>query len=139
MATVTLHRVVSCVAPSVLAVLVMLSPGASLHSSDAHSPYVIKTGTDVFGGGTGGLGSHGTSMYSSSYDRSGWGISSMKPLTPSAPEPAASVIPSRGDFGPLPGSDYLGANGYGGPLSAGVGSSNLGGSLQPLGSTDYSR
>ncbi|HEY1503494.1 MAG TPA: hypothetical protein VGF92_04290, partial [Stellaceae bacterium] len=62
----------------------------------------------------------------------GWGIGTMKPLTPPAPEPALSVVPSRGHFGPLPGSDYLGANGYGGPLSAGVGSGNLGGTLQPL-------
>ncbi len=138
MATVALRRVISSIAPSVLAALVMLSPGAP-HSPNGHSPYVIKTGTDVFGSGTGGLGSHGTSMYSSGYDRSGWGISTMKPLTPPAPEPARSVVPSRGNFGPLPGSDYLGANGYGGPLGAGVGSGNLGGSLQPLGSTDYSR
>jgi hypothetical protein len=134
MATVTLRRFVSSVAPSVLAALVMLSPGAP-----SHSPYVIKTGTDVFGSGTGGIGSHGTSMSTSPYDRSGWGISSMKPLTPSAPEPAPSVIPSRGDFGPLPGSDYLGANGYGGPLGAGLAGGNLGGTLQPLGSTGYSR
>jgi hypothetical protein len=133
MATFTLRRVVSSVAPSVLAVLVMLSSGAP-----SHSPYVIKTGTDVFGGGTGGIGSHGTSMHSSSYDTAGWGITTMKPLTPSAPDPAASVVLNRGDFGPLPGSDYLGANGYGGPLNAGIGSSNLGGSLQPLDSTDYS-
>jgi hypothetical protein len=134
MAAVTMRRVVSCVAPTVLAALVMLSPGAP-----SPSPYVIKTGTDVFGSGTGGAGTHGTSMSVSSYDRSGWGISTMKPLTPPAPEPAASVVPSRGDFGPLPGSDYLGANGYGGPLGAGVGSSNLGGTLQPLGGSAYSR
>jgi hypothetical protein len=104
-----------------------------------HSSHVIKIGTDVFGSGTGGAGSHGTSMSSSSYDTAGWGITTMKPLTPPAPDPAPSVVPNRGDFRSLPGSDYLGANGYGGPLSAGVGSSNLGGALQPLGSTDYSR
>jgi hypothetical protein len=127
MATVTLHRLVSCLAPSALTVLVMLSPGGA----PSHSP-IIKAGTDVFGSGTGGIGSHATSVYSSSGDTSGWGITSMKPLTPSAPDPASSVIPSRGDFGPSPGSDYLGANGYGGPLSAGVGSGNLGGTLQPL-------
>ncbi|HWE72422.1 MAG TPA: hypothetical protein VG328_04625 [Stellaceae bacterium] len=130
MAVFTLHRVVSSFAPSVL---VMLSPDTL-----SHSP-IIKTGIDVFGGGTGGIGSHGTSMYSSSYDTAGWRITTMKPLTPSAPEPAASVVPNRGDFGPLPGSDYLGANGYDGPLSASDGSSNLGGALQPLGSIDYSR
>jgi hypothetical protein len=134
-----LRRIVSCVAPSMLAVLVMLSPSAPTQSSRGHSPNVIKIGTDVFGGGTGGAGSHGTSMTSSTYDTSGWGISTMKPLTPSAPLPAASVVPSRGDFSTLPGSDYLGANGYGGPLSAGVGSSNLGGTLQPLSGSAYSR
>jgi hypothetical protein len=139
MARFSMRRVVSCVAPSVLTALVMLSPGASLHSPDGRSPYVIKIGTDVFGGGTGGAGSHATSMYSSSYDTAGWGIAGMKPLTPPAPDPALSVIPSRGDFGPLPGSDYLGANGYGGPLGAGVGSGNLGGTLQPLRGSAYSR
>ncbi len=145
MATISMRRVVSCVAPSVLTALVMLSPGAPPSSSHGHSPAspspnVIKIGTDVFGAGTGGLaGSHSTSMYSSSYDTAGWGIAGMKPITPRAPDPALSVIPSRGNFGPLPGSDYLGANGYGGPLGAGVGSGNLGGSLQPLRGSAYSR
>ncbi len=133
MAAYSITRFVSCLAPSLLAALVMLSPGAP------HAPYIVKIGTDVFGGGTGGIGSHGTSMSSSSYDTAGWGITTMKPLTPSAPLPSASVMPSAGDFGPLPGSDYLGANGYGGPLGAGVGSGNLGGSLQPLGGSPYSR
>ena len=133
MAAYSLTRVVSYVAPSLLAALVMLSPGAP------HAPYVVKIGTDVFGGGTGGAGSHGTSMTSSSYDTAGWGITTMKPLTPSAPLPAPSVMPNAGNFGPLPGSDYLGANGYGGPLGAGVGSGNLGGSLQPLSGSPYSR
>jgi hypothetical protein len=133
MARFSMRRVVACVAPSVLTALVMLSPGAP-----SHSP-IVKAGTDVFGGGTGGAGSHASSMYSSSYDTAGWGIAGMKPLTPPAPDPALSVIPSRGDFGPLPGSDYLGANGYGGPLGAGVGSGNLGGTLQPLRGSAYSR
>jgi len=133
MAVFSMRRVVSCVAPSVLTALVMLSPGIQ-----SHSP-IIKIGTDVFGSGTGGLGSHGTSVYAGSYDTSGWGITGMKPLTPSAPDPAPSVIPSRGNFGPLPGSDYLGANGYGGPLAAGVGSGNLGGTLRPLSGSPYSR
>lgn len=124
MAIFTLRRVVSLAA--LVAVAMM-------------TPTVVEAGTDVFGSGTGGLGSHGTSMYSSSYDTAGWGITTMKPLTPSAPEPAASVVPNRGDFGSLPGSDYLGANGYGGPLGAGVGSSNLGGTLQPLSGSAYSR
>jgi hypothetical protein len=127
MATFRLRRVVSLVAPAALVAVAVMTPT------------VVKAGTDVFGSGTGGIGSHGTSMTSSSYDTAGWGITTMKPLTPPAPEPAASVVPNRGDFGPVPGSDYLGANGYGGPLNAGVGSSNLGGALQPLGSTDYSR
>jgi len=133
MAAHSIARIVSSLAPSLLAALVMLSPGAP------HAPYVVKVGTDVFGGGTGGIGSHGTSMRSSSYDTAGWGITTMKPLTPSAPLPAASVMPSAGDFGPLPGSDYLGANGYGGPLGAGVGSGNLGGTLQPLSGSPHSR
>jgi len=102
-------------------------------------PGIASAGTDVFGGGTGGIGSHATSMYAGSYDTSGWGITGMKPLTPRAPDPAPSVIPNRGNFGPVPGSDYLGANGYGGPLGAGVGSGNLGGSLQPLRGSAYSQ
>ena len=126
MAAFSLRRVTCCVALSLLAALIAM-------------PNIAKAGTDVFGSGSGGLGSHGTSMYSSSYDTAGWGISGMKPLTPSAPDPALSVVPSRGDFGPLPGSDYLGANGYGGPLGAGVGSGNLGGTLQPLSGSAYSR
>jgi hypothetical protein len=126
MAAFSLRRVTCCAAPSLLAALIVM-------------PTIAKAGTDVFGSGTGGLGSHGTSMHSGSYDTAGWGISGMKPLTPSAPDPAPSVIPSRGDFGPLPGSDYLGANGYGGPLGAGVGSGNLGGTLQPLSGSPYSR
>jgi hypothetical protein len=127
MATFRLRRVVSLVAPAALVAVAVMTPT------------VVKAGTDVFGSGTGGIGSHGTSMTSSSYDTAGWGITTMKPLTPPAPEPAASVVPNRGDFGPVPGSDYLGANGYGGPLSAGVGSSNLGGALQPLSGSPYSR
>jgi hypothetical protein len=103
------------------------------------APTSASAGTDVFGSGTGGIGSHSTSMYSSSYDTAGWGITGMKPLTPRAPDPALSVIPNRGNFGPVPGSDYLGANGYGGPLGAGVGSGNLGGTLQPLRGSAYSR
>ena len=138
MAALSIRRVVSCVAPSILTALVMLSLGASPHSPNGHSP-IIKAGTDVFGSGTGGIGSHSTGMYSGSYDTAGWGISGMKPLTPSAPDPAPSIIPSRGNFGPLPGSDYLGANGYGGPLGAAVGSGNLGGTLQPLSGNPYSR
>ena len=133
MAAHSIRRVICSLAPSLLVALLMISPGAP------RAPYVVKVGTDVFGGGTGGIGSHGTSMYSSSYDTSGWGISTMKPLTPPAPLPAPSVMPNAGNFGPLPGSDYLGANGFGGPLGAGVGAGNLGGTLQPLGGSPYSR
>jgi hypothetical protein len=126
MAAFLLRRVTCRVAPALIAALIAM-------------PTIAKAGTDVFGGGTGGIGSHATSMYAGSYDTAGWGITGMKPLTPSAPEPALSVVPSKGDFGPLPGSDYLGANGYGSPLSAGVSSGNLGGTLQPLSGSPYSR
>jgi hypothetical protein len=85
MAVVSMRRVISCVAPSVLAALMMVGPGVP-----SHSPYVIKTGTDVFGGGTGGLGSHGTSMTSSSYDTAGWGISTMIRRSRSSPRAAIS-------------------------------------------------
>lgn len=126
MAAFSLRRVTCCVAPALVAALMAM-------------PTIAKAGTDVFGSGTGGLGSHGTSVYAGSYDTPGWGITGMKPLTPPAPDPAPSVIPSKGDFGPLPGSDYLGANGYGSPMGAGVGSGNLGGTLQPLSGSRYSR
>lgn len=127
MAAFSLRRITFCVAPALVAALIAL-------------PTIAKAGgTDVFGGGTGGIGSHATSMYAGSYDTPGWGITGMKPLTPSAPEPALSVVPNKGNFGALPGSDYLGANGYGSPMGAGVGSGNLGGTLQPLSGSPYSR
>jgi hypothetical protein len=123
MAAFSLRRVTFRVAPALVAALIAI-------------PTIAKAGTDVFGGG---IGSHATSMYAGSYDTPDWGITGMRPLTPSAPEPALSVVPSKGDFGPLPGSDYLGANGYGSPLDAGVSSGNLGGTLQPLSGGPYSR
>jgi hypothetical protein len=118
-----LSRALSSALPALVAVLVLLPP------SDR-----ARAGTDVFGSGTGGFGSHGTSVYAAPNDASGWGSNATKPLTPPAPPPAAAELPSAA-FGTAPiGTGNFRGNFGGSALNTGVGSRNtLDGTLPPLG------
>lgn len=95
---------------------------------------VAAAGTDVFGSGTGGLGSHATSMSISSYDKTGWGISTLKTYTPPAPEPYESTVLPSTSFGANDtGLGALGGNGFGSnALYSGLSGDDFGGALAPL-------
>lgn len=91
-------------------------------------------GTDVFGSGTGGLGSHATSVSASSYDKSGWGITTMKGYVPPAPDPYESTTLPSPNFGAGDtGLGTLGGNGFGSnALYSTLGGDDFGGALPPL-------
>jgi len=121
MASLNFRRALLCALPSIAFIALTIGPAAA--------------GTDVFGSGTGGIGSHGTSMTSSSYDKSGWGITSLKTYTPPAPEPyEGSELPSE-NFA-TPGNTSigsLGGNGFGSnALYSGLSGDDFGGALAPL-------
>jgi hypothetical protein len=120
MASFDFRRVAACSLSSLALLALAAGPAAA--------------GTDVFGSGTGGLGSHATSMHSSSYDKSGWGISTMKGYVPPAPEPYESPrLPSASFGASNAGLTALGGNGFGGnALYSSVGSDDFGGSLPRL-------
>lgn len=121
MANFSYRRAACCALPPLFAALLILGPGQR-----APSPYwTPASGTDVFGAGTGGISNTGTSVYQTPGDITGWGISTMKPLTPPPPDPestAAAPAPSFGaeDIGP---SDIRGGDDTG---------DDFGGALAPL-------
>lgn len=118
-----LPRPMSAALPALVALSLLLPSGGRAQAA-----------TDTFGGGTGGVGSHGTSLYQAPSDTTGWGSNASKPETPPAPPPASEAQLPAAEFGAAP----IGAGNFrgnaGGAVSAGVGSrSDLDGALPPLG------
>ena len=121
MASFTFRRAVRCALPSIAVLALTIGPAAA--------------GTDVFGSGTGGAGSHGTSLSSSPYDTSGWGITTMKGYVPSAPEPYVPTQLGNPSYGANNTSSLTtpGGNGYGSNvLRGGLEGDSFGGALAPL-------
>jgi hypothetical protein len=120
MASFTFRRAFRCALPSIAVLAVTIGPAVA--------------GTDVFGSGTGGLGSHGTSVSASSYDKSGWGITTMKGYVPPAPEPYTPTQLGNPSYGANNTSSFTpGGNGYGSNvLRGGLEGDSFGGALEPL-------
>lgn len=133
MADSTIRRAAGGALPTIFAAMLILNPG-----SQAPSPYRLAAGTDVFGAGTGGIDATGTSVYRTPGDITGWGISTMKPLTPPPPDPESTAEAPAPDFGAGalgPGNirgGGAGGNGYGSGDLGSIGGDDLGGALPPL-------
>ncbi|HVA15326.1 MAG TPA: hypothetical protein VNF99_18900 [Stellaceae bacterium] len=73
--------------PSVFAALLLLAQSDPGRSAD----WTQTPGSNRFGVGLNGLGgTHATPLYAAPNDATGWGITTMKPETPSAPTPLAT-------------------------------------------------